>query len=79
MNACRVLGQSASNNVIQGYGSKVKPPKNMVYKIPCSSNRSYVGRTSRPALKLVHEHMKNLDTQPTVPKYLNTFMTLGIL
>ena len=47
--------------------SKVKPEydkvcnKNVVYKIPCSCGRSYIGQTSRPIKVRIKEHMKNIE------------------
>lgn len=55
-----------SGSTIRNKVVKVKPEninqnqKNVVYKVPCSCNRNYIGQTSRPVLKRIDEHMRKV-------------------
>src|SRR5436190_1533465 len=58
-----------STRTIRSQLTKVKPNnldqqnKNVVYKVPCSCDRNYIGQTSRPVKTRIEEHMKKVKNK----------------
>jgi hypothetical protein len=58
-----------TNDTIRSRVTKVKPinkqleTKNVVYEVPCSCNKSYIGQTSRPVNVRINEHRKKVNSR----------------
>lgn len=58
-----------SKDTIRSRLTKLKPEneqqntKNIIYKIPCSCGRNYVGQTSRPVTVRINEHVKKVKNK----------------